>query len=230
MHRPSDNGAGYELKVLAFADFHGNNSAVKGASDLVSIEHPDLVVVAGDLANHDLKKAELILRELSRSGSKVLFVPGNMDAPALAERQDTHNVTCLHGKAVVHGEVCFIGLGGATESQFGAPLEFSEREAAKILSRAAEACSSHSLIVVSHCPPKDTRLDLAGGRSHVGSQFVREFIEEKKPILAICGHIHEAQGTDSIGHCLIVNVGATAHGHYASICLTRPLRIELRRL
>lgn len=196
------------MKILAFADFHGNTSAVKDASHLVSIEHPVVVVVAGDLANHGMKRAEFILRELSRSGSRVLFVPGNMDAPALAERQDTDDITCLHGKAVFHDEVCFIGLGGAIESPFGAPFEFSEREAARILSRAVEARSSQFLIVVSHCPPKDTRLDLAGGIWHVGSVSVRRFIEEKKPTLVICGHIHEAQGTDSIGDSLIVNVGA----------------------
>jgi len=174
-------------------------------------------------------RAELILKELSRSGSKVLFVPGNMDAPALAERQDTDDIACLHGKAVVHGEACFIGIGGAIESQFGAPFEFSEQEAARTLSKASEACSSQFLIVVSHCPPRDTKLDLAGGRWHVGSVSVRRLIEEKKPALVVCGHIHEAQGTDSIGDSLIVNVGAAAHGHYASIYLTIPLSIELRR-
>jgi Icc-related predicted phosphoesterase len=176
-----------------------------------------------------MTRAELILRELSRSGSRVLFVPGNMDAPALAERQDTRDVVCLHGKAVVHGEACFIGLGGAIESRFGAPFEFSEQEAARTLSKTVEACSSRFLIVISHCPPRDTKLDLAGGRWHVGSVSVRRFIEEKRPALVICGHIHEAQGTDSIGDSLIVNVGAAAHDHYASIWLTTPLSIELRK-
>lgn len=217
------------MKILAFADFHGSIGAVKEASHLISIENPVLVVVAGDLANHDMRRAELILRELSRSGSRVLFVPGNMDAPALAERQDNRDVVCLHGKAAVHGEACFIGLGGAIESPFEAPLEFSEHEAARILSKAAEACSSQLLIVVSHCPPKETRLDLAGGIWHVGSVSVRRFIEERKPTLVICGHIHEARGTDSIGDSLIVNVGAAAHGYYASIRLTAPLKIELRK-
>lgn len=217
------------MKIFGFADFHGNIESMKRASDLVSFKRPSLVVVAGDLANWDTRLAEHALEELSKSGQKVLFVPGNMDDPALANWRDTERVVCLHAKTIVQNGTLFVGLGGAVTSPFRAPFEFGEAEASRALAQAVQTSSSQNMVLVSHCPPKNTKLDLAGGTRHVGSEAVRRFIEEKKPLLVICGHIHEAQGVDSVGKVPVVNVGSAAHGHYASISLDRPVKIELRK-
>lgn len=193
-------------------------------------EHPDAVVVAGDLANRDARTAKQIVRILSKAAARVFFVPGNMDNPILVDWNGTDRITCLHGKKIVYGEVCFVGLGGAIAGAFGAPLEFSEAEARRTLAQAIGPSFSHPVTLVSHCPPKDTAVDMAFGGRHVGSEAVREFIEEKEPVLVVCGHIHEAQGIDKIGKTLVVNVGAAAHGHYASISVEEQVKIELRRL
>ncbi len=217
------------VKILGFADFHGNIESVRRASDLVSFERPSLVVVAGDLANWGMRLAEDALEELSKSVQKVLFVPGNMDDPALANWRDTERIVCLHAKRIVHDGILFIGLGGAVRSPFRAPFEFQEDEASRALAQAVQTSSTQNMVLVSHCPPKNTKLDLAGGTRHVGSEAVRRFIEERKPLLVVCGHIHEAQGVDSVGRVPVVNVGSAAHGHYASISLDRPVKIELRK-
>jgi Icc-related predicted phosphoesterase len=187
-----------------------------------------VVVVAGDLANTDMAGAKYILEDLSRASSKVLFVPGNMDDPTLANWKDDDRVICLHGKRILKSGVWFVGLGGAVASHFRTPFEFEEDEASRILARSAQP-NLRPMILVSHCPPKDTKLDLAFGRWHVGSKAVRSFIEENSSALVICGHIHEARGVDLIGKTPIVNVGATAHGDYASIFFADPLKIELKR-
>jgi Icc-related predicted phosphoesterase len=219
---------GCEVKILGFSDFHNRIGSVRQASRIVSLEHPDIVVVAGDLANVDMRGAKYILEELSKVSSKVLFVPGNMDDPALANWKDDDRVICLHGKRILQSGVWFIGLGGAVSSHFRTPFEFDEAEASRILARAAEP-DLKPVILVSHCPPRDTELDLAFGRWHVGSKAVRSFIEENSPALVICGHIHEARGVDLIGTTSIVNVGVTARGDYASISFADPLKIELQR-
>jgi len=203
---------------------------VNRASHLVMDENPDVVVVAGDLANRDLQAAEHIVRELSKMAPRVFFVPGNMDNPVLADWTGTDRITCLHGKKVIHDGVSFIGLGGAVTGPCWDPFEYDEAEAGRILGNAIGSGSPYPLVLVSHCPPKGTKLDLAFGHWHVGSKVVREFIEEREPVLVICGHIHEAQGIDEIGRTLIVNVGAVAHGHYASISLEKQVKIELRKL
>lgn len=218
------------LKILGFADFHGSISSGKRASHVVSAERPNLVVVAGDLANRDLQVATHILEQLSESGTRVVFVPGNMDDPRLANWRSTERIVCLHGRSAVYDTVLFVGLGGAVRSPFEAPFEFDEVEAAEILSQLVRTDSSQTLVLVSHCPPKNTRLDLAAGVKHVGSESVRQFIEERKPSVVITGHIHEARGLDSIGSVPIVNVGAAAHGDYALISLEKPVKIELRKL
>jgi len=217
------------VKILGFADFHGNIESVRLASDLVSFERPSLVVVAGDLANRNIRLAEEALEELSKSVQKVLFVPGNMDDPALANWRDTERIVCIHAKRTGHDGILFVGLGGSVTSPFRAPFEFGEAEASRALAQAVQTSSSQNMVLVSHCPPKNTKLDLAGGTRHVGSEAVLKFIEEKRPLLVICGHIHEAQGIDSVGQVPVVNVGSAAHGHYASISLDRPVKIELRQ-
>jgi len=218
------------VKILGFADFHGNIESARRASYLVSLELPALVVVAGDLANRDARLAEQILEELSKSAQKVFFVPGNMDEPSLANWRDTERIVCLHSRAMVHDGALFVGLGGSVMSLFKTPFEFTEAEASQALAEAIRVRSSKDVVLVSHCPPKNTRLDLAGGTRHVGSEAVRRFIEERKPMLVICGHIHEAQAVDSVGQVPVVNVGPAAHGRYAWISLDRPVRIELRKL
>jgi len=216
------------VKIFGFADFHGNIESARRASHLVSLERPGLVVVAGDLANRDMRLAEQILEELSKSVQKVFFVPGNMDEPSLANWRDTERIVCLHSKAIAHDQVLFVGLGGSVTSLFRTPFEFVEAEASQVLAQVAQPRPSQDVVLVSHCPPKGTKLDLAGGTRHVGSEAVRSFIEERKPMLVICGHIHEARGVDWVGQVPVVNVGAAAHGGYASISLDRPVKIELQ--
>ena len=53
--------------------------------------------------------------------------------------------------------------------------------------------------------------------AHVGSNSVRKFIEEMQPAAAICAHIHEARGVDSIKNTKIVNSGRFPEGHFGLI-------------
>jgi Icc-related predicted phosphoesterase len=41
---------------------------------------------------------------------------------------------------------------------------------------------------------------------HVGSKSVRKMVEEKRPILLICGHVHEHEGREILGETLIVKL------------------------
>ena len=70
---------------------------------------------------------------------------------------------------------------------------------------------------MTHNPPHGVRTDKVAPLVHVGSKLIREFIEEKKPILAISGHIHEAFGIDSIGQTLLLNPGALCDGRFATV-------------
>ena len=64
---------------------------------------------------------------------------------------------------------------------------------------------------------------------HVGSTAVRTFIEKNKPDVVVCGHIHEARGTDILGSTLMINCGSAAQGNYAMIDIGNTVEMENRR-
>jgi Icc-related predicted phosphoesterase len=68
-------------------------------------------------------------------------------------------------------------------------------------------------ILVTHCPPFDTKLDITDSGVHAGSRAVKKIIDQKQPLLSLHGHIHESfrvsgAETDASGPCLSVNPGA----------------------
>ena len=75
-----------------------------------------------------------------------------------------------------------------------------------------KARSFRRTILVMHSPPFGTRLDgVQGGRS-AGSRSLKAFILENQPLLALCGHIHEAPElsgsyVDLLGETICVNPG-----------------------
>ncbi len=95
----------------------------------------------------------------------------------------------------------------------------------------------NNLIIIAHNPPKDTKLDAVAGGVHVGSPLIRAFIDSKKPLLVVSGHIHESAAIDSLGPTTLVNPGSLADGHYAVAEITggasKPFTvssIELKKL
>ena len=72
-------------------------------------------------------------------------------------------------------------------------------------------------ILFSHPPPVDTAVDRVRSGQHVGSSSVRRFLEETDCSACVCGHIHEAVGTDRVGSALVLNPGMLAQGGYARL-------------
>jgi Icc-related predicted phosphoesterase len=185
--------------------------------------------VAGDIANHDAEKAKRFLAHLAEARSPVYFVPGNMDNVDLVAWPGSETVHGLHGRCEYLGAMAFIGLGGSPHGAFTTPIEYSEKEAAQVLQRALSNYHGGDLILVSHCPPKDTKIDLVIGQ-HIGSGTVREFIERARPILVVSGHVHEAQGDDRIGSTVVVNTGPAKGGNYAKITIDKTVVVDFEKL
>ena len=62
-------------------------------------------------------------------------------------------------------------------------------------------------LLVLHSPPQG-HCDSAGSGDHFGSKALLRAIEEKRPRLAVCGHIHESWGCQSqIDETPIHNLG-----------------------
>jgi Icc-related predicted phosphoesterase len=217
------------VRVLAFTDFHGNEEALQKARVRIAEEKPDAVIVAGDIANHDVEKAKRFLAHLAVAESPVYFVPGNMDGVDLVTWPGSESVHGLHGRCEYLRNVGFIGLGGSPHGAFTTPNEYSEKEAAQVLQRALSDYHGGDMILVSHCPPKDTRIDRVIIGQHIGSTSVREFIERARPILVVSGHVHEAQGNDRIGSTVVVNTGPAKDGNYARISLEKSVVVNFEK-
>lgn len=78
--------------------------------------------------------------------------------------------------------------------------------------RELEAVAGPEALYVTHSPPRETRCDLIGARTHVGSRAIRAFVERVQPALVLSGHIHESPRVsgscqDRIGRSVVVNPG-----------------------
>lgn len=209
------------MKILAASDFHGVKSSFEAFAQKAETAKVEIVILCGDITNFGTEKqARILLSPLSKLKTLVLFVPGNCDPLSLID-MNFDNIRCVHGSVFIYNTILFTGVGGSSKTPFNTFFEMDEDEIFEILCRGLKNAGleqrGQKIILVSHAPPKDTKLDKTYFGEHAGSLAIRKFIEEYRPILALCGHIHEAKGIDKIGDTLIINPGAARHGNYASI-------------
>ena len=214
-----------ELRILAVADFHGLPDA--DANLLKFLERSyDCLVLIGDLTDFGpLSAAEDILTKAEVAGLPTLAVPGNCDPKPILEALDKHGVN-LHAKLTKIDDVTFVGLGGSNLTPFNTPFELTEVEIKEELDELAHALGQN-FVLVTHAPPHDTLVDRTHAGVHVGSKSIRQFIEEKQPIAALCGHVHEARNTDRLGRTLIVNPGSIGKGYAAEIMVEEKVSARL---
>jgi Icc-related predicted phosphoesterase len=203
------------MLIIAFGDIHMER---KRAKRIPEIEKADCVVLNGDLTVvGGREEAGSVLKSVSDLNPNVYAHIGNMD---LAEVDDmfTEMEINLNGRGIVVGNMGMFGLGGSNTTPFGTPSEFSEEELEERLWKGwEEVRKARFKILFSHPPPADTRLDIVRSGMHVGSRAVREFLERTECQVCICGHIHEAAGTDRLGETVLINPGMLAEGGYARI-------------
>lgn len=213
---------------MILSDFHGRREAfLKAASEAERLK-VELIVVCGDITHFGhVKKARPLFTSLISLNLPLLYVPGNCDLSSFFEEkiENAHN---LHASCVKIKDCAFIGVGGAPSSYLKTPLEFPEDWIMDSLNRGFAMCSSEKkLIVVSHTPPFNTKVDLAYMKRHIGSRSIRRFVEEKKPLAVFCGHVHETPGIDWIGETLVTNAGPAKNGNYALAEINGTVEVKL---
>ncbi|ALV62341.1 hypothetical protein ADU37_CDS06420 [Thermococcus sp. 2319x1] len=198
---------------MAVTDIHGRENKVKELLEHIKGQEPDLILIAGDITHFRGREAAYnVLKEFITFGKPLYAVMGNCDGKDVLELLEELHIS-LHNKRVEVNGVGIIGIGGSNITPFSTIWEFSEEEIWEILTKNYQGGD----MVLSHVPPKNTKVDKTFVGTHAGSKSLRKFIEEKQPPLVICGHIHEAIGIDEIGETIIVNPGPLSKGHYATI-------------
>lgn len=234
------------MRILATVDYHGRLDAIDALTEVVTPAY-DLVIIVGDLGHLTQAHVELShldppvrerieerLREtdvsptdratavydvLSESDIPVFAVPGNSDVEAVHDVM-SHRGTDLHGTVIEHGGVSFAGFGGVPEMPVPVelPFEYTEDEIAAHLDPLMTDIDS-PWVLVTHVPPHNTPLDLTTDGDHVGSTSVRQAIATGRPVLALCGHVHEARGIHHVGETTVVNPGPIMDGYVAEIVI-----------
>ena len=166
---------------------------------------------------------------LAPLGVKCYWTGGNDDKQEVLDSvKTTEHFVNVDGKpAKLESGHEMVSLGWSTPTPWKTPRECGEEDlAARLRPLIGEISEPSSCIFNVHVPPFDSGLDLApkldarfdppkpvveGGQQiliPVGSTAVREAIRKTRPLLMLCGHIHEAKNAVKIEHTTCINPGS----------------------
>ena len=108
----------------------------------------------------------------------------------------------IHGYSVKYEDIGIFGCGGAN---FGLST-LTEKQIFDTLKSGFDRIGYlKKKIMVTHMHPSGSKAEFSGFK---GSKSIKKALEQFKPDLLLCGHIHEAEGIeDKIGETKIINVG-----------------------
>ena len=217
------------FKILAMADLHDRVEML----ELFNEMNFDLIVFCGDLHNgSNREKARPAAKALASIGPPVLIVPGNMDRrDVIPDLWNEAGLINIDRKSYRVGSYGFIGVGGMVvrnPSRLGDPSKYYHLDDEVYESMATtypNIIGSAYRIVITHQPPRDTK-DIMYSGERTGSISLRKFVEEYKPDLLLCGHIHEDRGETRLGSTRILNVGEMRKGYAASVDIGEIIEIS----
>lgn len=215
------------MRIIAFGDIHMATHMLAGIPE---VESADLMIATGDLTNYGKQKeAKKVLDDLLGYNRNLLALIGNLDNFEINDYLEELGLNLHRQARLLDRRICLLGAGGSNHTPFDTPAEFSESELTEVLTDAhdqgqdfisltvPDARGGIPVILISHVPPYNTRVDMLRNGKHVGSSAVRSYIEKHQPDVCITGHIHEARGEDYIGKTHIVNPGALIQGGWVEI-------------
>ncbi|WP_069806525.1 metallophosphoesterase family protein [Vulcanisaeta thermophila] len=191
------------MNILHVSDIHGSVTHVERLLRELRGREIDAVVISGDV-----ESSEPVMK-LATLGRPTFMVLGNMDHPGL--RRELRDYL-IEGRIVRVGSIYIMGY----------PPPINYRDELRSV--------NGPLVLLSHYPPYNTRVDVAFDGRHIGSRDVLRLIHEVRPVLVLCGHVHEARGVDKVGDTIVVNPGPLYEGHYALISVGNEVNVNLMTL
>jgi len=192
------------MKIMALSDIHGDINLARAKAEEAKKANVDFVLLCGDLTFND-SRAEGIIGPFKEKGLKIGIIPGNHEPTStinfLTERYKLVN---LHGYSYYLDRVGMFGCGSANIGLF----QLSEEEIFDSLEKGHKSIEDkQKKIMVTHVHPSGSLIEKFTS-FFPGSDAVRYAIEKFQPDLALCGHVHEADGIEElIGKTRVINVG-----------------------
>jgi len=185
------------MKILAFCDLHENEAALEALRPLSS--QFDHVFICGDVSRNTLF-AEAVLEAFPKG----FVIPGNWDNEHVNKLLSS-NSQWIHEKRVEIGNgLNVVGFGYSNRTPFNTYGELNEEE---IYARLSKLPIDSNTILMLHCPPKGY-FDKTPRGDNGGSGAILKVIKEKKPLVALFGHIHEHRGMQRLGPTTLVKLPA----------------------
>ncbi len=191
-----------KMKILAFGDVHEHETALKSIEKRA--EQADLLICAGDLSDFGARTKKVVDR-LAKLKKPLLIIHGNHEGEQnMREACKSHsNITFLHKSFYRLDRSIFWGYGGGGFAFENPDFERSFKEFLK------EVKKGDTVVVITHGPPYGTKLDFLPNLGHRGCKTMRKILDAYKPLLWVCGHLHENMGkTEVVGKTLLANPGA----------------------
>lgn len=190
------------MKLLAFSDLHRDLGQVATLVEMSA--DADVVIGAGDFASvHE--GLEETISALAGIETPTVLVPGNNETEEALRAASAGWIaaTVLHGEGATIEGAEFFGLGaGVPVTPWDWSFDLDEETAAEMLA----PCPRDAILVL-HSPPRG-HCDSNDAGMHFGSEALLGAIEEKRPRVAVCGHIHESWGCESqVGETPVHNLG-----------------------
>eukprot|EP00201_Polytomella_parva_P012333 CAMPEP_0175071716 /NCGR_PEP_ID=MMETSP0052_2-20121109/19409_1 /TAXON_ID=51329 ORGANISM="Polytomella parva, Strain SAG 63-3" /NCGR_SAMPLE_ID=MMETSP0052_2 /ASSEMBLY_ACC=CAM_ASM_000194 /LENGTH=254 /DNA_ID=CAMNT_0016338941 /DNA_START=198 /DNA_END=962 /DNA_ORIENTATION=+ len=187
---------------MAISDPHSSYRAYMN----LKVARVDLLIVAGDMIIDDYYEAVEMgkwLNSLNAQHSVLVF--GNRDVEAESTLSLRNLEKAFDGSTVIHNEIIeFMGY-----RIFGSPNTLSQSGAFQLGSK--EGARKHWAevlpedadvdIIITHGPPLGYG-DVVRNSGHKGDVALLKAVQglKKKPLLWICGHIHDGHGVYSVPH------------------------------
>ncbi len=190
------------MKILAFSDIHDEEIALESLVKLAP--NYDYVFACGDISH-----STLFLEELLTKIPNSFVIPGNWDN-RIVNNYMFEQKQCVHEKRIElidnqdpNSKLNVVGFGYSSPTPYGTYGELSEEE---IYSKMSKLPIDQNTLLMLHCPPFghfDNR-----GEKHLGSHSILKIINEKKPVCAFFGHVHENKGVKKLNDTNLIKLPA----------------------
>lgn len=190
------------MKLLIFSDIHQDWTRLKG----IVKQGADIFICLGDFTNFGkgLDKAAEIFKPLRE---RLWLMPGNSEPLDLIKQTcQKSKFVFFHQRMIERNGFNLAGFGLSNPTPFNTPGDISEKEIERGLEKFK---NKKNLMLFCHAPAKETELDvLPDGKTHVGSQAIKNFLNKEKPLCFFSGHIHENEGKiEQLGETTCFSVG-----------------------
>jgi hypothetical protein len=219
------------MNFLCITDLHREEACLDYLKAFLEKEKFDAVLCCGDLQQADF--ASDVFDLIASFKIPCFCVFGNIDSQpvidvisrkAILVHRRTYNLREFLPKNLDAKKLKIAGIGGAIIGGLNTIQEYTEGEFEQILS-ALDA--DENTILVCHTPPEGF-FDFIAGKSR-GSVSLKRFIELKKPLAVVCGHLHEFEGVEKLGPTLIIKVATMQKGKAAKLEVPGP-KVEFLKL